>query len=89
MHYTNSPATPPHSSPSTDLPLSSSMPAPPPPIGHSSPIHTYSCFGIFKPNPKFQSNFSACYQIPQALIAMVESEIEPICYAQGSKSPNW
>lgn len=52
-------------------------------------LHKFSRSGIFKPNPKFQSNFSSHYPIPQALMAAVESEIEPTCYTQASKSSYW
>lgn len=46
----------------------------------TSPIRTRSRSGIFKPNPKYQLNLYVRYLIPLALMATVDTEMEPICY---------
>ncbi|CAL9000175.1 unnamed protein product [Prunus brigantina] len=58
-----------------------------PPSTRTSPVHTRSKSGIFK--PKFRSNFMVRYPIPSAFIALADSDIEPTCYTQASRFSHW
>ncbi|KAI5316471.1 hypothetical protein L3X38_036178 [Prunus dulcis] len=63
--------------------------APPPPSARLSPVHTRSKSGIVKPNPKYHANFSTRYPVPHAFSALVNTDVEPTCYTQASRYPEW
>jgi len=52
-------------------------------------VHTRSKSGIVKPNPKYHANFSTRYPVPHAFSALVNTDIEPTCYSQASRHPEW
>ncbi|XP_016647016.1 PREDICTED: uncharacterized mitochondrial protein AtMg00820-like [Prunus mume] len=57
------------------------------PSTRTSPVHTQSKSGIFK--PKFRSNFSVCYPFTYAYISLVDYDLEPTCYFQASRFSHW
>ncbi|CAL8156656.1 unnamed protein product [Prunus armeniaca] len=71
------------------LPPSAQLPDKPlaPPSNRTSPVHTWSKSGIFK--PKFRSNFMVRYPIPSAFIALADFDLEPTCYTQASRFSHW
>jgi transposase InsO family protein len=99
----SSPSSDPRDPTPPDLSISSSTPwtlsplvpfndlviEPPPPSDRVSPVHTRSKSGIVKPNPKYHANFSTRYPVPHAFSALVNTDIEPTCYTQASRHPEW
>ncbi|CAL9029437.1 unnamed protein product [Prunus brigantina] len=58
-----------------------------PSLSRSSPVHTRSKSGIYKPNPKYHANVSTRYPLPQAFAAFLATDDEPTSYTQASRFP--